>query len=699
MAVNAMAPVFGLDEEEDLKTSLIGLLTAITEQDLLRSMHDPIYAVECLYLEAERSAQDVKVELCTKMSHFTLTHAGTHNHVANEGEDATIIMMKISREIGELLASIKVDVEESEVLGDEATQEEKDAAAGQAGQAGAGPLARFTSCYGGNQAAKNSPFASLLRDPFKFIRWLRKQVHDLKNPLPEGEMHPELPKTTEKIRVITTAMVMKALYKIFNVEPEEAEEREAEMYDEIYGLVPEEAGEIFNAVVEEDDPDKGDAVDGENGEIEMTDNAMVVPKGEDSGDALGGDDSGGGDAGGDDSGGGMISMMSLKMPGNPVSLFIKPLKKAGSKLFEIIKKILVPKFAKALQSKLHFDDHKRRAIEDALIKYTTPTHVIKFIQVLSMAFSGVGAAFVPQAILSEVLQCYSTPIGETLAEKLAWFLAVAGKRAFHWDDEKTEEKKDMFLRVGEINMPQVVKLIGLLIDPNGCGQLQVIVLLGKLLLENVKHLKLTPEQEAELKSGITKMGIAAFRKGLGIGSAAAGKLKSLSFEDLGGCIGDGITSPTEGLINVLQNAPSLADIRDDPRFIKARNALIVRDLKMRAIMGETRARAAAFRALSGAASAEARERARAALAGASHFSVSVSVSVAIPDHVLDQLTIQYVESVAPLPPPYHPTTAAAAAAAAAVPSLPIHPPTYRIGTRLRTFRCRTSRRCFLRYLK
>ena len=185
--------------------------------------------------------------------------------------------------------------------------------------------------------------------------------------------------------------------------------------------------------------------------------------------------------------------------------------------------------------------------------------------------------------------------------------------------------------------------MGMLIDPNGCGQLQVIVLLGKLLLDNVKHLKLTPEQEAELKQGITRMGVAAFRKGLGMGSAAAGKLKHLSFDELSLSVGDHITSPTEGLISVLQGAKSLANIRDDPRFISARNALIVRDLKMRSIMGETRARAAAFRNLSGAAGAEARERARRALEGASHFEVSVSVSVKIPDHVLDGLVHSYGE--------------------------------------------------------
>ena len=90
--------------------------------------------------------------------------------------------------------------------------------------------------------------------------------------------------------------------------------------------------------------------------------------------------------------------------------------------------------------------------------------------------------------------------------------------------------------------------MGMLIDPNGCGQLQVIVLIGKLLLDNVKHLKLTPEQEAELQAGITRMGVAAFRKGLGMGSAAAGKLKQLNFDELSMCVGDHITSPTEGLI-------------------------------------------------------------------------------------------------------------------------------------------------------
>ena len=72
-----------------------------------------------------------------------------------------------------------------------------------------------------------------------------------------------------------------------------------------------------------------------------------------------------------------------------------------------------------------------------------------------MAFSGVGAGFVPQAILSEVLQCYSVPIGQNLAQKLAWFLAQAGKRAFHWDAEATQEKQELFVQVGKYNMPKL----------------------------------------------------------------------------------------------------------------------------------------------------------------------------------------------------------------------------------------------------
>ena len=112
-----------------------------------------------------------------------------------------------------------------------------------------------------------------------------------------------------------------------------------------------------------------------------------------------------------------MGLLSI-IPGNPVTLFIKPLMKAGSRcvvvrasqspppplppsprlpslfpqlphlsavstppslpplplprprfrLFEILKKLLAPKFARALQSKLAFSDEKRLAIEDAIIK-------------------------------------------------------------------------------------------------------------------------------------------------------------------------------------------------------------------------------------------------------------------------------------------------------------------------------------------
>ena len=64
-----------------------------------------------MYLEAERSAEDLKLQLCTKVAHQTLCQAGVEEHVASEKEERGAVMFKISGEIGAVLASIKVGSE------------------------------------------------------------------------------------------------------------------------------------------------------------------------------------------------------------------------------------------------------------------------------------------------------------------------------------------------------------------------------------------------------------------------------------------------------------------------------------------------------------------------------------------------------------------------------------------------------------
>ena len=121
-------------------------------------------------------------------------------------------------------------------------------------------------------------------------------------------------------------------------------------------------------------------------------------------------------------------------------------------------------------------------------------------------------------------------------------------------------------------MSELVKLVGLLIDPQGTGQLQIVMMvrrrvvcvclrvsvclhlwdyrcsnpwlcckppcrssdlgpasapdqIGKMLLAQAKKNGLSDEEQAALKAGVEKAGRAAFRKGLGLTSAAAAKVR------------------------------------------------------------------------------------------------------------------------------------------------------------------------------
>ena len=98
------------------------------------------------------------------------------------------------------------------------------------------------------------------------------------------------------------------------------------------------------------------------------------------------------------------------------------------------------------------DDIKRKKLAAAIEEDLTINAVLKFIRILSLAFSGVGSAFVPQAILSEVLVVFKDPIGEYVKKELAWFVAKAGQKVFHWNQDTYTKRKDAFMEMCSVGL-------------------------------------------------------------------------------------------------------------------------------------------------------------------------------------------------------------------------------------------------------
>ena len=98
---------------------------------------------------------------------------------------------------------------------------------------------------------------------------------------------------------------------------------------------------------------------------------------------------------------------------------------------------------------------------------------------------------------------YHEPIGKVLSEDLAWFLAKAGQKVFHWDSDERKANEKKFESICQSHMGEVVKLVGLLIDPNGAGQLQAIMMVGMLL---VNHAKLSEEEQAKVRRASRRSG-------------------------------------------------------------------------------------------------------------------------------------------------------------------------------------------------
>ena len=78
------------------------------------------------------------------------------------------------------------------------------------------------------------------------------------------------------------------------------------------------------------------------------------------------------------------------------------------------------------------------------------------------------------------------------------------------------------------------------------------------------------------------------------------------------------------------------EIAEDPKFIKARNTVLERDLKMRAVLGESQGNVATFRDITSG-DEEKVKNAKKKMASAKKFEVNVSLSVKIPKNVLKQV--------------------------------------------------------------
>ena len=97
--------------------------------------------------------------------------------------------------------------------------------------------------------------------------------------------------------------------------------------------------------------------------------------------------------------------------------------------------------------------------------------------------------------------------------------------------------------------------------------------------------------------GNTHLGLAALQAGLGLTSSIAAKLKGrINYKMLEACVQElnaKMPSPAAGLLMVLDQAGD--DFKMDRSVINARNALILRDLRVRSIVGDTHERVAAWR--------------------------------------------------------------------------------------------------------
>ena len=256
LTFNAMFPI------EELIDELIELFgVKIPIQELLRSMSDPVHAVEVAY----QYGDNVRTKVCELVAKSILVSAGIEDLAKLD----PVVVTEIAGEIARALAAAAPEEQPEE-------DEKK----------------KPGSCVGG-MLKPTTPLAKLLRDPFKFVTWLRAASK-------KGNMDT----TNREIAKITACMFMKALLQIFGLDEEDAKDSRADLYKEITKML---------------DEDGDNTLDGSDGH----------------------DD----DADADGDGIEMVSKMNF----GPLGLMQKAMKKVGGGMLNVMKKLLAPKFAKTVQ--------------------------------------------------------------------------------------------------------------------------------------------------------------------------------------------------------------------------------------------------------------------------------------------------------------------------------------------------------------